>query len=87
MLDGRVKTCTPCTAACWPVATSPSTWRAERAWHQSTIDMLVVNLKILFGQATARPDCTFEDAIENIDIGGPAMPRAPPPELVVTSPW
>jgi phosphoribosylaminoimidazolecarboxamide formyltransferase/IMP cyclohydrolase len=35
----------------------------------------VVNL-YPFAQATARPDCTLEDAIENIDIGGPAMLRA-----------
>jgi phosphoribosylaminoimidazolecarboxamide formyltransferase/IMP cyclohydrolase len=35
----------------------------------------VVNL-YPFAQATARADCTLEDAIENIDIGGPAMLRA-----------
>jgi len=35
----------------------------------------VVNL-YPFAQATARPDCTLEEAIENIDIGGPAMLRA-----------
>jgi phosphoribosylaminoimidazolecarboxamide formyltransferase/IMP cyclohydrolase len=40
-----------------------------------TIDLLVVNL-YPFAQATARADCTLEDAIENIDIGGPAMLRA-----------
>jgi phosphoribosylaminoimidazolecarboxamide formyltransferase/IMP cyclohydrolase len=39
------------------------------------IDMLVVNL-YPFSKTIARPDCTFEDAIENIDIGGPAMLRA-----------
>jgi phosphoribosylaminoimidazolecarboxamide formyltransferase/IMP cyclohydrolase len=40
-----------------------------------TIDLLVVNL-YPFAQATARAECTLEDAIENIDIGGPAMLRA-----------
>ena len=40
-----------------------------------TIDLLIINL-YPFAQATARADCTLEDAIENIDIGGPAMLRA-----------
>jgi phosphoribosylaminoimidazolecarboxamide formyltransferase/IMP cyclohydrolase len=39
------------------------------------IDLLIVNL-YPFEQATAAPDCTFDEAIENIDIGGPAMLRA-----------
>jgi phosphoribosylaminoimidazolecarboxamide formyltransferase/IMP cyclohydrolase len=40
-----------------------------------TIDLLVVNL-YPFAAAIAQPDCTFENAIENIDIGGPAMLRS-----------
>ena len=39
------------------------------------IDLLVVNL-YPFEATIARPDCSLEDAIENIDIGGPAMLRA-----------
>ncbi|MCI5062461.1 MAG: bifunctional phosphoribosylaminoimidazolecarboxamide formyltransferase/IMP cyclohydrolase [Algiphilus sp.] len=39
------------------------------------IDLVVVNL-YPFAQTIARSDCTFDDAIENIDIGGPAMVRA-----------
>lgn len=39
------------------------------------IDLLVVNL-YPFRETVAQPDCTFEDAVENIDIGGPAMVRA-----------
>lgn len=39
------------------------------------IDMVVVNL-YPFAQTTAKPDCSLEDAIENIDIGGPAMVRS-----------
>ncbi len=39
------------------------------------IDLLVVNL-YPFEAAVARPDCSLEEAIENIDIGGPAMIRA-----------
>jgi phosphoribosylaminoimidazolecarboxamide formyltransferase/IMP cyclohydrolase len=40
-----------------------------------TIDLLAVNL-YPFAQATSRAGCTLDDAIENIDIGGPAMLRA-----------
>src|SRR5689334_16714193 len=39
------------------------------------IDLVVVNL-YPFAATIARDDCTWEDAIENIDIGGPAMVRA-----------
>ena len=39
------------------------------------IDLVAVNL-YPFAATVARPGCTFEDAIENIDIGGPAMVRA-----------
>ena len=41
----------------------------------AAIDMVVVNL-YPFEQTIARPDCNFELAVENIDIGGPAMIRA-----------
>lgn len=39
------------------------------------IDLVVVNL-YPFADTVANPECTFDDAIENIDIGGPAMVRA-----------
>ena len=39
------------------------------------IDLLVVNL-YPFAATIARPDCTYAEAIENIDVGGPAMLRA-----------
>ena len=39
------------------------------------IDMVIVNL-YPFEQTVAKPDCTLEDAVENIDIGGPTMVRA-----------
>ncbi|MDF1820473.1 MAG: bifunctional phosphoribosylaminoimidazolecarboxamide formyltransferase/IMP cyclohydrolase [Alcanivoracaceae bacterium] len=39
------------------------------------IDLVVVNL-YPFEQTVANPDCSLEDAIENIDIGGPTMVRA-----------
>ncbi len=41
----------------------------------SRIDLVVVNL-YPFEATVANPDCSLEDAIENIDIGGPAMLRA-----------
>jgi phosphoribosylaminoimidazolecarboxamide formyltransferase/IMP cyclohydrolase len=39
------------------------------------IDMLVINL-YPFNQTVAKEDCSFDEAVENIDIGGPAMLRA-----------
>ena len=39
------------------------------------IDLLVVNL-YPFAQTVSRPDCRYAEAVENIDIGGPAMLRA-----------
>lgn len=39
------------------------------------IDMVVVNL-YPFAQTVAKEDCTMDDAVENIDIGGPTMVRA-----------
>jgi phosphoribosylaminoimidazolecarboxamide formyltransferase / IMP cyclohydrolase len=39
------------------------------------IDLLVVNL-YPFAETVARPNCRYSEAIENIDIGGPAMLRA-----------
>ena len=57
--------------------------------HIPRIDMAVINL-YPFEAVTAKPDCSFEDAIENIDIGGPAMVRSAAKNFesvaVVTSP-
>jgi len=41
----------------------------------NAIDLLVVNL-YPFAATIAKPDCSYDDAVENIDIGGPAMLRA-----------
>jgi len=53
------------------------------------IDMAVINL-YPFEAVTANPECRFEDAIENIDIGGPAMVRSAAKNFesvaIVTSP-
>ena len=76
MLDGRVKTLHPNIHGGLLARRDRPEHMAALAQHGiQTIDLLVVNL-YPFAQATARPDCTLEDAIENIDIGGPAMLRA-----------
>jgi phosphoribosylaminoimidazolecarboxamide formyltransferase/IMP cyclohydrolase len=76
MLDGRVKTLHPRVHGGLLARRDLPAHMAALAEHGiQTIDLLVVNL-YPFAQATARPDCTLEDAIENIDIGGPAMLRA-----------
>jgi phosphoribosylaminoimidazolecarboxamide formyltransferase/IMP cyclohydrolase len=46
-----------------------------RAHGIEPIDLLAVNL-YPFAETVARADCTYDDAVENIDIGGPAMVRA-----------
>jgi phosphoribosylaminoimidazolecarboxamide formyltransferase / IMP cyclohydrolase len=76
MLDGRVKTLHPNIHGGLLARRDLPEHMAALAEHGiQTIDLLVVNL-YPFAQATARADCTLEDAIENIDIGGPAMLRA-----------
>jgi phosphoribosylaminoimidazolecarboxamide formyltransferase/IMP cyclohydrolase len=76
MLDGRVKTLHPRIHGGLLARRDLPEHMAALAEHGiATIDLLVVNL-YPFAQATARADCTLEDAIENIDIGGPAMLRA-----------
>jgi len=76
ILDGRVKTL-------HPKIHGGLLARRDSAEHLDTIaqhgidriDMLVVNL-YPFRETIARPGCSFADAVENIDIGGPAMLRA-----------
>src|SRR6202034_4864216 len=46
-----------------------------RRYGIEPIDLLAVNL-YPFAETVARPDCSYEDAVENVDIGGPAMVRA-----------
>ena len=76
MLDGRVKTLHPRIHGGLLARRDQPAHMAALAEHGiGAIDLLVVNL-YPFAQATARADCSFDDAIENIDIGGPAMLRA-----------
>ncbi len=76
ILDGRVKTLNPrIHAGLLARQDNPAHMAALTEHGINPIDVLVVNL-YPFEQTVARPDCRFDDAIENIDIGGPAMLRA-----------
>jgi phosphoribosylaminoimidazolecarboxamide formyltransferase/IMP cyclohydrolase len=74
MMDGRVKTLHPKIHGGILGRRDVDTQvMQEHQIHE--IDMVVVNL-YPFAQTVAKEDCSFEDAIENIDIGGPTMVRA-----------
>ena len=76
MLDGRVKTLHPMVhGGLLARRDFPEHMAALKEHGIDTIDMLVINL-YPFNETVARADCSFEDAVENIDIGGPAMLRA-----------
>ena len=74
IMDGRVKTLHPRVHG--GLLGRRGTDDAVMAKHDiPRIDLLAVNL-YPFAATVAKPDCTYADAIENIDIGGPAMVRA-----------
>lgn len=76
MLDGRVKTLHPMVhGGLLGRRDVPEHVNAMQVQNIPNIDLLVVNL-YPFEATVAKPDCTLEDAIENIDIGGPAMVRS-----------
>jgi phosphoribosylaminoimidazolecarboxamide formyltransferase/IMP cyclohydrolase len=76
MLDGRVKTLHPKVhGGLLARRDLPEHMAALQAYAIDTIDLLVVNL-YPFESTVAKPGCTLEEAIENIDIGGPAMVRS-----------
>jgi phosphoribosylaminoimidazolecarboxamide formyltransferase/IMP cyclohydrolase len=76
MLDGRVKTLHPKVhGGLLARRDVPAHMQALKDHGIGTIDLLVVNL-YPFEATVAKPGCTLEDAIENIDIGGPAMVRS-----------
>ena len=76
MLDGRVKTLHPMVhGGLLARRDLPEHMAALKDHGIGTIDILVVNL-YPFEATVAKPGCTLEDAIENIDIGGPAMVRS-----------
>jgi phosphoribosylaminoimidazolecarboxamide formyltransferase/IMP cyclohydrolase len=76
MLDGRVKTLHPkIHAGILARKDLPEHMAAMEKAAIPTIELVVVNL-YPFTQTVARPGFAFDEAIENIDIGGPAMVRA-----------
>ena len=76
MLDGRVKTLHPKIHGGLLARRDVSAHvKALQDHGIATIDILCVNL-YPFEATVAEPGCTLEDAIENIDIGGPAMVRS-----------
>jgi phosphoribosylaminoimidazolecarboxamide formyltransferase / IMP cyclohydrolase len=76
MLDGRVKTLHPMVhGGLLARRDSKEHMDAIAAHGIAPIDMLVINL-YPFNQTVAKEDCSFDEAVENIDIGGPAMLRA-----------
>jgi len=76
ILDGRVKTLQPkIHGGLLGRRQDPRHREQMRALDIEPIDLLVVNL-YAFEKTVAKPGCTLEEAIENIDIGGPALLRA-----------
>ena len=76
ILDGRVKTLHPVIHGGLLARRESPEQMAELSAHGiETIDLVVVNL-YPFVATVSRPDVTLEDALENIDIGGPTMLRA-----------
>jgi phosphoribosylaminoimidazolecarboxamide formyltransferase/IMP cyclohydrolase len=74
MMDGRVKTLHPTIHG--GILGRRGTDDEVMSEHGiAPIDLVVVNL-YPFEATVARPDCSLEDAVENIDIGGPTMVRA-----------
>jgi phosphoribosylaminoimidazolecarboxamide formyltransferase/IMP cyclohydrolase len=76
ILDGRVKTLHPAVhAGILARRDVPEHLRALAQHAIGLIDVVAVNL-YPFEATIARPECTLQQAIENIDVGGPAMLRA-----------
>ena len=73
MMDGRVKTLHPKIHA-GILARRDSDLELLKEKGYEAIDLVIVNLYPF--EETIKKDCSFEDAIENIDIGGPTMIRA-----------
>ncbi|MEA3187631.1 MAG: phosphoribosylaminoimidazolecarboxamide formyltransferase / cyclohydrolase, partial [Chthoniobacter sp.] len=76
ILDGRLKTLHPKVhGGLLYLRDNPAHEAQARENQIEPIDMVVVNL-YPFEQTVAKPDATLEEAIENIDIGGPSMLRS-----------
>ncbi len=76
IMDGRVKTLHPAVhSGLLAVRDNEEHTEQMKKLGLDYIDLVIVNL-YPFAQTVARPDVTYEDAIENIDIGGPTMLRS-----------
>ena len=76
IMDGRVKTLNPkIHGGILAVRSNPEHMAALAKYEIKPIDLVVVNL-YPFKETIAKPGVTEAEAIENIDIGGPAMVRA-----------
>ncbi len=76
MLDGRVKTLHPKVhGGLLGIRSNPEHVKQMKQYGIEPIDLVVVNL-YPFEQTVAKPGVSFEEAIENIDIGGPTMLRS-----------
>ena len=76
IMEGRVKTLNPLIHGGLLAKRDDATHQAQMKEHSiQPIDIVCVNL-YPFKETISKPDVTTEDAIENIDIGGPAMLRA-----------
>ncbi|SMD01207.1 bifunctional phosphoribosylaminoimidazolecarboxamide formyltransferase/IMP cyclohydrolase [Sporomusa malonica] len=76
IMDGRVKTLNPYIhGGILAIRDNPGHQAAMDEHNITGIDLVAVNL-YPFRQTVAKPDVTLNDAVENIDIGGPAMIRA-----------
>ena len=76
MMEGRVKTLHPKVhGGILARRDKPDHARSMKEHGIEPIDLVVVNL-YPFARTVAKPGCTMQEAIENIDIGGPAMVRA-----------
>jgi phosphoribosylaminoimidazolecarboxamide formyltransferase/IMP cyclohydrolase len=76
MLDGRVKTLHPKVhGGILHQRSNPEHVEQCERYGLESIDLVAVNL-YAFEKTTADPNCTLNDAIENIDIGGPTLLRA-----------
>ncbi len=76
MLDGRVKTLHPKVhGGLLGRRNNPEHMKQWKEHGIEPIDLVVVKLNP-FEQTVAKPGCTLEEAIENIDIGGPTMLRS-----------
>jgi phosphoribosylaminoimidazolecarboxamide formyltransferase/IMP cyclohydrolase len=76
MMEGRVKTLHPAVhGGILAVREKPDHMEAMAAHGFSRIDLVCVNL-YPFAATVAKPSVTLEEAVENIDIGGPAMIRS-----------